>query len=281
MKYTGGIQGLQDELNVHRDGSMVSFNLALSSSSSIGDGEEADPNTNTNTYEGGGTYFRLLDDIIKIDQGDILIHDSGLMHGGAKITKGKRYLIVGFMDFQMYNMNILLNLHRSFGKNAVCINVKTSFTENNNTETHDDGGDGDIKKECKEEHNIVQNHGRRRWWGKRSINDNKEDTNVCEYNEKRSSSDKENNKQQQHHQYYRNINKSVLVCPKGAQKLEILKSFYYVKDRVWAILIFQEQLEILQEGNLPANFIEVGMLIHVLLLMQVAFFLLRKLRARL
>ena len=59
-----------------------------------------------------------------------------------------------------------------------------------------------------------------------------------------------------------------------------MRSLYYVKDRAWAIVTFQEQLEILQEGDLPANFIEVGMLIHVLLLMQAAFFLLRKLRAR-
>jgi hypothetical protein len=77
----------QNHLKMHQDGSFLSFNVLLS---------------DTSDFEGGGTYF---DDGLTsyLEQGDILIHSSRIKHAGLPITKGTRYLLVGFL-----NMNILV-----------------------------------------------------------------------------------------------------------------------------------------------------------------------------
>jgi hypothetical protein len=77
----------QNHLEMHCDGSFLSFNILLS---------------NTTDFEGGGTYF---DDGLTahLEQGDILIHSSQIKHSGLSITKGTRYLLVGFL-----NLDILL-----------------------------------------------------------------------------------------------------------------------------------------------------------------------------
>ena len=63
----------------------MSFNILLS---------------NNSDFEGGGTYF---DDGLtsKTEQGDLLIHSSKIKHSGKPITKGKRYLLVGFVNLQL------------------------------------------------------------------------------------------------------------------------------------------------------------------------------------
>ena len=75
----------QNYLELHQDGSFMSFNILLS---------------NNSDFEGGGTYF---DDGLtsKTEQGDLLIHSSKIKHGGNPITKGKRYLLVGFVNLQL------------------------------------------------------------------------------------------------------------------------------------------------------------------------------------
>jgi hypothetical protein len=72
----------QTYLDFHTDSSMISFNIALNE---------------MNEYEGGGTGFKdgL---IIKLNKGDLLIHSSKVMHAGIPITKGKRYILVGFIN---------------------------------------------------------------------------------------------------------------------------------------------------------------------------------------
>ena len=72
----------QNELEIHKDGSFISFNILLNES-----GE----------FEGGGTYF---DDGLTShsQQGGILIHSSRVKHSGLPITEGCRYLLVGFLD---------------------------------------------------------------------------------------------------------------------------------------------------------------------------------------
>jgi len=82
----------QKELKPHRDGSVLSFNIALNPA---------------NEFEGGGTWFASLNDAIKIDQGDVVSHASGLLHGGHGITRGKRYILVAFViveDFSSWSM---------------------------------------------------------------------------------------------------------------------------------------------------------------------------------
>lgn len=72
----------QNGLDMHCDNSFLSFNILLS------DNED---------FEGGGTYF---DDGLTayLEQGDILIHSSKIKHAGLPITKGTRYLLVGFLN---------------------------------------------------------------------------------------------------------------------------------------------------------------------------------------
>ena len=86
VKYdaTGG----QRELKPHRDGSVLSFNIALNQASE---------------FEGGGTWFSSLVDPIKIDQGEVVTHSSALLHGGHGITSGKRYILVGFVIVEGYD----------------------------------------------------------------------------------------------------------------------------------------------------------------------------------
>jgi predicted 2-oxoglutarate/Fe(II)-dependent dioxygenase YbiX len=70
---------------MHHDGSFLSFNVLLS---------------DTSDFEGGGTYF---DDGLTshLEQGDILIHSSRIKHSGLSITKGTRYLLVGFLNLDI------------------------------------------------------------------------------------------------------------------------------------------------------------------------------------
>jgi hypothetical protein len=75
----------QNELEMHKDGSFISFNILLNESSE---------------FEGGGTYF---DDGLtcRLEQGDILIHSSCIKHSGLPITSGCRYLLVGFVNVSL------------------------------------------------------------------------------------------------------------------------------------------------------------------------------------
>ena len=75
----------QTYLDMHKDGSFFSFNILLS---------------NPTDFEGGGTYF---DDglIMTPEQGGLIIHSSKMKHSGLPITKGTRYLLVGFINIDM------------------------------------------------------------------------------------------------------------------------------------------------------------------------------------
>lgn len=76
----------QNYLEMHKDGSFLSFNILLS---------------DKNDFEGGGTYF---DDGLTshLEQGDILIHSSRIKHSGLPIVKGIRYLLVGFLNINIH-----------------------------------------------------------------------------------------------------------------------------------------------------------------------------------
>lgn len=78
----------QNELKPHRDGSLLSFNIALNKSTE---------------YEGGGTWFASLDQAIKLEQGHMVSHASGLLHGGHGITTGTRYILVSFVILEGYD----------------------------------------------------------------------------------------------------------------------------------------------------------------------------------
>jgi hypothetical protein len=86
VKYSSEGQNL---LEMHKDGSFLTFNISLSDSDS---------------YCGGGTLFE--DGITtKLEQGDLIIHCSQINHGGIPITKGLRYLLVGFINLVSDNQS--------------------------------------------------------------------------------------------------------------------------------------------------------------------------------
>lgn len=71
---------------VHRDASMLTLNIALSS---------------PDEFVQGGTYIEgLLDNDglpLRIDRGKVLSHSSGIMHAGNAITEGERWVLVLFV----------------------------------------------------------------------------------------------------------------------------------------------------------------------------------------
>ena len=75
----------QNKLDLHRDSSILSFILLLSS---------------PNDFSGGGTYYESLNETIKPEQGGLLIHCGKVRHGGLTVTSGTRYILIGFMDVE-------------------------------------------------------------------------------------------------------------------------------------------------------------------------------------
>ena len=77
----------QTHLAKHRDGSVLSFNIALN--------ERFE-------YEGGGTWFEGLGTALPIERGHVCCHASGVLHGGHPITAGVRYILVAFVIVEGY-----------------------------------------------------------------------------------------------------------------------------------------------------------------------------------
>ena len=72
----------QRELVRHFDAGDVSFMLALSAQTD---------------YAGGGTAFDAMgSEVVHLEQGELVLFDAALYHAGLPITRGKRYLLVGF-----------------------------------------------------------------------------------------------------------------------------------------------------------------------------------------
>ncbi|KAI7902856.1 uncharacterized protein BX663DRAFT_551725 [Cokeromyces recurvatus] len=80
VKYTAtGQRGLR----LHQDGCLFSVTVLIS---------------HEDDFEGGGTYYKSIDDIVYLKQGDCAYHDAHVMHSGVDISKGERYVLVGFID---------------------------------------------------------------------------------------------------------------------------------------------------------------------------------------
>ena len=73
----------QPSLDMHRDGHHVSFNLALS--------------TPSVDFGGGGTGFQRMERVVRPPKGHAIVHGGALEHSGLRITRGVRYLVVGFL----------------------------------------------------------------------------------------------------------------------------------------------------------------------------------------
>jgi GR25 family glycosyltransferase involved in LPS biosynthesis len=79
----------QRELKVHRDNSELSFVLLLSS---------------TSEFEGGGTYYEHANMTVCPEQGGLLLHCGKVRHAGKAITKGTRYVLIGFLKVASFRI---------------------------------------------------------------------------------------------------------------------------------------------------------------------------------
>lgn len=77
-----GHQGPSRSQPIHRDASLLTLNVALSS---------------LDEFDGGGTYVEAIDETLKINQGHLLCHAGGAMHAGIGISKGERWVLVLFV----------------------------------------------------------------------------------------------------------------------------------------------------------------------------------------
>ena len=62
--------------------------------------------SDSNDYDGGGTKFDCLEDTLHLEVGDIVLFDANLYHKGVEITKGTRYLLVGFCIVEGCQVNV-------------------------------------------------------------------------------------------------------------------------------------------------------------------------------
>lgn len=110
----------QNELKKHKDGSDFSFGLLLNSN---------------NNFDGGGTIIYNKDDeetLYEHTKGDLLIHPGFIKHSGKKITRGVRYLLVGFIKlYDSEEMCFNLDLK----KNHISYDFKTNNSNNLNINT--------------------------------------------------------------------------------------------------------------------------------------------------
>eukprot|EP00940_MAST-03C_sp_MAST-3C-sp2_P000509 g509.t1 len=86
VKYSAATKASQRGVGVHRDGCVVSFNILLNSA---------------DDFEGGGTFIEASRRTYSISKGDCFVHSGKIRHGGAEITKGERYILVGFLDARL------------------------------------------------------------------------------------------------------------------------------------------------------------------------------------
>ena len=68
--------------DVHADPSLFAFTLALSPADS---------------FDGGGTYFEHVDQVLHMDQGQVTFRPGSVRHAGAQVRKGLRYVLAGFI----------------------------------------------------------------------------------------------------------------------------------------------------------------------------------------
>ena len=94
----------QRQLSVHRDGSELSFLVALS-----------DPAE----FEGGGTRYLEMDRVVRPRRGDLLLHCGKVRHAGVAITGGTRYILIGFMRVASPRIGRMLPGDQHF-PNSVC-----------------------------------------------------------------------------------------------------------------------------------------------------------------
>jgi hypothetical protein len=73
----------QKHLDIHQDGSEMSFVIALN-----------------DTYTDGGTHFIITDEHVKLNIGECVFFSGKQYHQGMPITSGIRYILTGFLNYK-------------------------------------------------------------------------------------------------------------------------------------------------------------------------------------
>ena len=91
VRYDGDREGAQTSLEAHRDGSLVSFSIAL---------------TSPESFVGGGTRFVGADKVLRpTAPGDLVAHSGKIVHSGEPVTAGVRDILVGFVTVSGSRIN--------------------------------------------------------------------------------------------------------------------------------------------------------------------------------
>jgi hypothetical protein len=83
-------------------------------------------------FEGGGTYYREYQQVFQPSQGSMVINPAGLRHEGKAITKGTRYLLVGFNQLVNQTSNFTRDFMMAWGRRAHCYQRIDYYPINNN-----------------------------------------------------------------------------------------------------------------------------------------------------
>ena len=90
----------QSGLNVHLDGTTFSFVVNLSSSSRYIGGGTIFPDISPNASSINTDKKQNTGQVIKLDEGQIIIFPGGLIpHGASSVEEGSRYILAGFVEF--------------------------------------------------------------------------------------------------------------------------------------------------------------------------------------
>lgn len=93
-------ENTQKHLDIHQDGSEMSFVIALN------DG-----------YTDGGTHFIMTDEHVKLNKGECVFFSGKQYHQGIPITSGIRYILTGFLNYKT-NETCTNVLRREFDTNT-------------------------------------------------------------------------------------------------------------------------------------------------------------------
>jgi len=95
----------QNKLARHKDGCAFSFNILLNDSSN---------------FEGGGTIINENNEdiLVKNEKGGLLLHSGQVFHSGNIITKGIRYILVGFISYLKGYNNKIINFNKEIDSNC-------------------------------------------------------------------------------------------------------------------------------------------------------------------
>ena len=49
-------------------------------------------------FDGGGTRFVQSGEVVYLHRGECVVHDSKVVHEGVAVSRGVRYIVVGFVE---------------------------------------------------------------------------------------------------------------------------------------------------------------------------------------